>query len=595
MRGAYREYMAASGSPPKVENGPALEGPDATVLPRLISAAGIAGLTGLNLGAAPAIYWLLAAIPVEFVISFLSNNFRARKERPPRWQELILDGFVVANTSLWCVPAFLFWRSGQAPLQCLAFGLIAIQLFFASTYAYRHIISIITVGAPPALSMLALPILYDGGATLVQRLTLVAAALLCVFFAGWVAFVNYNMLHDLRRTQASLKEQTEAALAANAAKSDFLALMSHELRTPMNGVLGMAHILRGTDLDESQARQVDMLIRSGDSLLGILNDILDLSKIEAGRLELVEEPFDLHDSARQVFEIWSQIASSRGLEFVLDIAPEVPVWTHGDGLRVRQILINLVSNAVKFTAEGRVAMALAVGQDGNVHIVVEDTGAGIDLDTQARLFTAFTQASTTTARRHGGTGLGLAICRTLAGLMGGRIELRSRLGEGSRFVVTLPLAAAEPPQIDEETGSLSVTATRGLRILVAEDNPINQVVAETMLAAVGIDVTLAASGAEALEKLRTQSFDLVLMDIHMPHMDGIEATTRIRNGEAGAHDIPIIALTADVMSGERDRLLGLGFDDLRSKPITPAALLGAVQSAMERRVLLPLPDHQQTA
>ena len=574
------DHKAARAS---VELEPPSKEQDPTVLPRLICTAGVAGLIGANLGLHPALYWLAAVLPVELLVGLISGNFRRREVRPPRWQELCLDGLVFTNTSLWSAPAALFWISGQPTLQCVAFGLLSVQLFFASTFAYRHVISLITCGIPPVVAMIVLPVAFGGREGLTQHLTLIGGAALCVFFAAWVAFANYSMLATLKQTQDRLQEQTEAALAANAAKSDFLALMSHELRTPMNGVLGMAQILRDTALDESQARQVDMLIRSGDSLLGILNDILDLSKIEAGRLELSLEPFDLHDSARQVFEIWTQIARARGLDLRLDISPAVPVWVLGDGLRVRQIMINLVSNAVKFTTEGQVRLALDATAEGDLHLRVEDTGPGIDLDTQARLFTAFTQASSATARRHGGTGLGLSICRNLAGLMGGRIELTSQVGVGSCFTVTLPLPGTEAPPAADPAAAHDDMDLGSLRVLVVEDNQINQVVAETMLRAVGLDVTLAGDGAEALEKLRTQAFDLVLMDIHMPHMDGIEATARIRRGEAGHAGIPIIALTADVMSGERERLIDLGFDDLKSKPVRPAELLSAVGAVIERR------------
>jgi signal transduction histidine kinase/ActR/RegA family two-component response regulator len=557
-----------------------LREPDPTVLPRLVCAVGVAALLAVNLGWAQAAMWLVAATVGEAAVHLAGRPF-ARSLRRSRLQHVILGASIFAQTSVWTAPAAMFWLTGQPPLLAVAVGVLAVQLFHASTFAYRDGVSIFVCGAPPAAMMLVMPVVFAPFG-LVAHLTLVLGALLAVFYAGFVARVNLRMLRALKAVQAELATQSLAATAASQAKSAFLAQMSHELRTPMNGVLGMAHVLRTTPLSEAQQRHVDMLVESGDALLAILNDILDLSKVEAGKLELHPEPFGLADAARQVGRLWAEIARSKGVELTVRMAPGAPDWVVGDVLRVRQILLNLVSNAVKFTAQGEVVLAVDAGQDGVV-IEVRDTGAGIDPEARERLFAPFAQADASIAGRYGGTGLGLSICRNLTALMGGRISVDSEVGRGSTFRVELPLPAAEAPAAAAEAGEAPSDGLAGARVLVVDDNQVNQAVAQAILAAAGADVTLAGDGLEALQALADRRFDAVLMDVHMPRMGGVEATARIRRGEAGPADVPIIALTADAMAGERDRLAALGFDDLQPKPIAPAELLAALSRALGRR------------
>jgi CheY-like chemotaxis protein/nitrogen-specific signal transduction histidine kinase len=377
---------------------------------------------------------------------------------------------------------------------------------------------------------------------------------------------------------ATLERLQREAVAANEAKSAFLAMMSHEIRTPMNGVLGMAHALAQTALSDEQRRQIDMLTRSGDGMMTILNDILDLSKIEAGGLMLEATVFDLPDVVNGVQALWCGPAREKGLELTCEIAPAVPHWVMGDPTRVRQILINHVSNAVKFTESGSVAIRVRAGDDGQVVISVRDTGIGLTAAEQERLFQAFSQADASITRRFGGTGLGLFISKQLVSLMGGRIEVESAPGVGTEFRIVLRLPAASAPPAQAARAEVELGR---LRILVAEDNRINQAVVQAVLGAIDAEVDLADDGAQALRMLAAAPYDLVLMDIHMPNMDGIEALRRLRAGEAGPPDQPVIALTADAMAGDAERFIALGFDAVESKPIQPARLIAAIGEVLE--------------
>ena len=304
----------------------------------------------------------------------------------------------------------------------------------------------------------------------------------------------------------------------------------------------------------------------------ILNDILDLAKIEAGKFDVVSRPFDLRQAISRTGDLWSQAAGEKGLAFVCDLAPDLPHWTAGDDARLRQILQNLISNAVKFTTAGEVRLMVRRAGEREIEFVVSDTGLGIEEAALSALFQGFSQADSSIARRFGGTGLGLAISRELARLMGGDITVESRIGEGSRFTLRLPLAAVA--SCDVEPDLATSAAPDEMRVLVVDDNATNQEVARALLEAVGVTVSTASSGVEALETLDASAFDVVLMDIHMPGMSGIETLAAIR--AAGRDTLPVVALTADAMAGERERLLALGFDGYLSKPIEPAALVRAL-------------------
>jgi signal transduction histidine kinase/ActR/RegA family two-component response regulator len=386
---------------------------------------------------------------------------------------------------------------------------------------------------------------------------------------------------DLKAAMRDLEHARDAANAANVLKTQFLANMSHEIRTPLNGVLAMAEVMAMGDLAPVQRERLQIIRQSGGLLLAVLNDVLDLSKIEAGKMTLLSEPFDLEQSINPVVESFGLMARNKGLEFSVDVAPEAAGWWEGDGDRMRQILGNLLSNAVKFTPQGSVVATLDITPDkGALRLTVRDSGIGIPADKLPTLFDKFTQADNSATRRFGGTGLGLAICRELVQMMGGSINVESRDGHGATFVVELPLQrcasrAAEPvaPPPDDQTN---------LRLLAAEDNATNQQVLAAVMESLGIDIDIVPHGQRAVEAWEACPYDLILMDIQMPVMDGICAAREIRNREraTGRARTPIVALTANAMSHQVEEYMAAGMDGHVAKPIEIAKLYEAISAVL---------------
>ena len=529
--------------------------------------------------------WKAGAL--AFAAITAAEGFGSAVNRDPRRGDPLLAilrlAGIVLTSMVWTTMAVVYWRWGGHAGQVVALVQLSSLLIIAQNLSFKSLTGALAFGGLPAITLLAIPAVLDSfhDAQLVNVCISVGLAL--VYLASDTRD-NVRHARQLRETQAALKAQTERAEAASAAKSQFLAMMSHELRTPMNGVLGMARALNQSPLDGRQREQVEMLVRSGEGLMTILNDLLDLSKIEAGKFELEHEPFDLHDLAQRTLALWADAARDKGLALSLEIGPQVPRHVAGDPTRLRQILTNLVSNALKFTAEGSVGLRLSslvsVGDTSSIEFAVSDTGIGMTLEQQVRVFEPFTQAETSTARQFGGTGLGLSICRQFATLMGSEITARSAPGEGSTFVFRLrmPVAApaAEPEPIDD------VFDLTGVKVLVADDNPINQAVARSIVEAFGGLVSGVEDGVAALQALKSGDFDVVLMDVHMPRMGGLEAIGRIRAGEAGRPDQPVVALTADAMPGVDESLLAHGFDASATKPIVPQALIEAIVNARLR-------------
>jgi signal transduction histidine kinase len=403
-----------------------------------------------------------------------------------------------------------------------------------------------------------------------------------------------SMLDEIARRDAKLEQEIaerqqvnvelrcakERAEEAARLKSAFLANMSHEIRTPMNGVAGMISLMLDRAQNPEDREQLLVAQNAAQALVTILNDILDLSKIEAGKLTIEEIDCDLPAMARDCLRMFEFAVREKQLDLRLDLAPGCPVWVRTDPVRLRQVLLNLVGNAVKFTAAGSVTLTLAPRDGDLMCFEVRDTGIGIAGDKLHLIFDAFTQADGSHTRQFGGTGLGLTITRRLVDLMGGRLWAESVSGRGSSFFVELALARTSPPVTAEAACAPAVAPPGGLRVLVAEDNPINQKVICSMLSRQGWNVTLAVNGVEACRHFLEKSFDLVLMDVQMPEMDGLEAARRIRLEEAdrGLARTPILALTAHASKTQHDQCLAHGMDSVTTKPVSMPDLLREIAS-----------------
>jgi signal transduction histidine kinase len=374
-----------------------------------------------------------------------------------------------------------------------------------------------------------------------------------------------NLEQMVSQRTAELEVALDKSRAATAAKSDFLATMSHEIRTPMNGVLGMTSLLMDTPLNEEQLHYTQVLKSSSQTLLTIINDILDFSKIEAGKLELEHIAYRPHQLITELLDVFKPQAQAKKIELVIQIDPAVPQAVLGDPTRLRQIFFNLISNAIKFTAKGKIIITLATtGLTDQLQASIADSGIGISEEAQQKLFTAFSQADTSITRQYGGTGLGLAICAKLTALMGGSIWVDSVINQGSIFCFTFNAPKSEF-QHDVSVRADMVSLAH-LNLLLVEDNAVNRLLATKFLEKMGVTPAIACDGVEALEAVRTKRYDIVLMDMQMPNMDGITATKMIRT-MSDIFQPTIIALTANAFSEDQQHCLKAGMNDFVSKPI----------------------------
>jgi signal transduction histidine kinase/CheY-like chemotaxis protein len=423
------------------------------------------------------------------------------------------------------------------------------------------------------------------------EMVLVVLIIVLATLAGFVFAHQINASNlRLRLALDEMRAAKEEAERSSRAKSDFVSRMSHELRTPMNAILGFAQLLESEALSPEHRDYVGEINRAGSHLLELINKVLDLAKIEAGQLSIEQIPFDLRHTLDEVAALVSERAKEKGLELRFSAAAELPQRILGDPTRLRQVLINLIGNAEKFTQQGRIEIHITPEADATqIQFSVQDSGIGMDADTLARLFQPFAQADESTTRKFGGTGLGLKISQDLVQAMGGRIQVESTPGKGSRFWFNLPATPAPgpvpvTPKIGEPIAPATDAALHG-HVLLVEDNRINQVVATRMLDKLGLTCDVANHGGEAIDRILAKDYDLILMDMEMPELDGPEATRRIRGMEAAASKkpIPIIAMTANALHEDRDRCLASGMDDHMSKPVEISKLTELLRKWLPKR------------
>ena len=482
-------------------------------------------------------------------------------------------------SSAWALCALLLWFAGTPVSALMAISLLAAISLYIIASCHETPIHMIAAGTPPALGLLILPVSLPG--SIGDRILLISAMGLLVAFGVSSAVRAYRTHMRLQETRRLLEEQTRSAQAANRAKSDFLANMSHEIRTPLNGVLAVSEALSHTPLSARQKGMLELVSSSGQVLQQLLSDILDLARIETAQLKIQRAPFDLHRAVTEVARLHAPVGEARGLTFTVDLEPEVEGYVMGDLVRFKQVLTNLISNAIKFTEAGHVRLTgrREVGTDPvRFRFTVEDTGVGFGEDERQKLFRRFEQADGSITRRFGGSGLGLSICGELITLMEGDIDCDSKPGQGSRFTFALPLEPHSGPIQTHEPAQIELG--RKLRVLVADDHPTNRKVVELVLSQAGVDLVMAEDGAQAVEAVKAERFDAILMDMQMPVMDGLTATRTIRTleRETGRSRTPIFMLTANALPEHVDQARAAGADLHIAKPLKAAELLAALSN-----------------
>ncbi|MBK8336040.1 MAG: response regulator [Sterolibacteriaceae bacterium] len=525
------------------------------------------------------------------VVRFLDILAYRRKRPAPAQSRYWLARFVFLTAiagSIWGLMGTLLYPHDrpeyQAIITVFVVGTAAVGLFTLNSAWIAYLALALPVLLPAAIY---LPLM--GGELGIPLGASIGFFALIVVVNSRTSVGNTSEMLTLRFENARIAEEREAALraaeAAGRAKLQFLANMSHEIRTPLNGILGMTQLLRATRLDTQQQQRLDTVNASGEHLLGLLNDVLDFAKVEAGKLDIDHKPFELRRTLREVADLLAARAQERGLKLAVDIATALPEWVLGDAGRLKQVLNNLLGNAIKFTEAGSVTLEVNAepapepASPSRIRFAVHDTGVGISQENQARLFEPFRQVDQSDTRRHGGTGLGLAISRQLVELMGGSIGVASQPGQGSVFHFVLDLPTAVAPRAQPAVATAPEREIPNARILLVEDNAVNREIALAMLGELGLSIAMAVDGREAVDSATQEKFDLILMDCQLPEIDGFEATQRIRQHEKARAlpRVPIIALTANAIRGDRERCLDAGMDDYLAKPFRRADLQQALR------------------
>jgi two-component system, sensor histidine kinase len=519
--------------------------------------------------------WFAVLVIIQSFDAFTINHLA------PNWSEKWRDKVLLticffSNWSYGSLSSGL-WLTGGVAGQIGAIAFMAAALLHIQNFSYRCA-PVFWASVAPYFASFAITTGFELFGGKFSTVEIFAMTLLGVGFC-----TNLLLAYNHARTMTNnLQAEREAAEAANRAKSDFLATMSHELRTPMNGILGGTELLKRSSPTPDQRDILETLSGAGHALLGLLNDLLDLSKIEAGKMDVEEIPFTPRALVGDMERLWGAAIADKGLTLNIDLADEIPAALIGDPTRLRQILINLLSNAVKFTNVGRIDLTIhAEKNDSDTAIMVikvADTGIGMSAEAVARVFEPFSQADSSISRRFGGSGLGTVISHRLADLMGGSLSVDSAIGKGTCFTLILPLIGTDNVVLEDDCEK-NIEDVSGLRILVAEDHAANRHILARFLEIGGHEVTFTYDGAQAVEAANQQEFDLIILDVRMPVMDGLEALKLIRTSGGANWDQPIIMLSADAMPAEKARGFEMGADDYLTKPIDPRLLFSALAMA----------------
>ena len=486
------------------------------------------------------------------------------------------------STCAWVWAGVLWWFSAGDIGKAAGTALIGGVLVYVVRGCHKSLAQLIVTGSLPAVALLSLPWFEE---TWRERIGLLTCTGFLVCYALSSAINAVRSYWKLKSTTAALVVKQSEAEAASIAKSQFLANMSHEIRTPLNGVLAMAHVLADAPLPPREKEAAKLICTSGQTLERLLSDILDLAKVEAGQLEIHNSSFHAGELARSIAGLGKTLAEANGAKLSLAIEPDADRYVAGDEVRISQVVTNLLSNAIKFSPQGSITLALSRTATGAYRFSVQDTGVGFGPEEKARIFERFQQADGTITRRFGGTGLGLSISKHLVEMMGGTLDCDSEVGVGSTFWFELELAEVEAPQLDEHRQS-TTSEPSSTRLLVVDDHPTNLKVVELILSGAGVSVTTATNGEEALACWTEGAFDLILMDMQMPVMDGLSAVRAIRAREAhtGRTRTPIVMLTANASAEHVQAGASAGADGHLTKPITPGSLFSSIETALTQGV-----------